>query len=306
MFEIWINSLCWAASAAGVAWYCGTTAQHLTYTTLADGRRQARPLPMLFRLLMPVARLIAPLIAIPAFTRFRESTRRRLISAGYDDVLRAEDLLALRMALPLVLGPIWCLMMALLIDMAPGRVSLALHRYQWIFFLLGVMLLFVYPAAWLKEAIGKRHRSIQRSLPFVLDLLTLSVEAGMDFMSALQRAVEKGEVSALGEELMRVVRQIQLGKTRREALRDMIARVNQSDMTSVMSSIVQADELGVSIGSILRIQSEQVRRKRFEQAEKRANEAPVKLLMPLICFIFPAVFIILLAPVVMQLAHILR
>ena len=140
-----------------------------------------------------------------------------------------------------------------------------------------------------------------RSLPFVLDLLTLSVEAGMDFMSALQRNVERARISPLNEELIRVIREIQLGKTRRQALRDMRQRVNMPDLGSVVSALAQADELGVSIGAILRIQSDQIRLRRFERAEKLANEAPVRLLFPLLFFIFPSVFLVLLGPIVARL-----
>jgi tight adherence protein C len=145
-----------------------------------------------------------------------------------------------------------------------------------------------------------RHRSIQRALPFVLDILTLSVEAGMDFMTALRRNTEQQKIDALNEELIRVVRMIQLGKTRRDALRELSGRVNLPDLRSVVNALVQADELGVSIGSILRIQSDQMRQRRFERAERLANEAPVKMLAPLMLFIFPSVFIVLLAPILVR------
>ena len=134
----------------------------------------------------------------------------------------------------------------------------------------------------------------------MLDLLTLSVEAGLDFMNAMQRIVERGKIDALGEELLRVLREIQLGKTRRNALKDMSERVDQADLRSVMNALVQADELGVGIASILRIQADQMRQRRFERAEKMANEAPVKMLFPLVAFIFPAVFLVLLGPIILQ------
>jgi tight adherence protein C len=134
----------------------------------------------------------------------------------------------------------------------------------------------------------------------MLDLLTLSVEAGLDFMSALQRIVERRRLDALGEEFVRVLREIQLGKTRRVALRDMSERVNHPDVRTVVNSLVQADELGVGISAILRIQADQMRQRRFERAEKQANEAPVKMLFPLVAFIFPAVFLVLLGPIILQ------
>jgi tight adherence protein C len=139
-----------------------------------------------------------------------------------------------------------------------------------------------------------------KSLPFVLDLLTLSVEAGMDFISALQRNCKSRRLDPLNEELLRMTKEIQVGSSRKEALRNMANRVKQPDLKAVAFALIQADELGVSIGAILRIQSEQLRSRRFDRAEKLASEAPVKMLGPLMLCIFPAVFIILLGPVLTQ------
>lgn len=122
----------------------------------------------------------------------------------------------------------------------------------------------------------------------------------MDFMSALQRNCERRKLDPLNEELIRMTGEIQVGTPRRVALRNMAARVRQPDLSSVTHALVQADELGVSIGSILRIQSDQLRSRRFDRAEKLANEAPVKMLGPLMLCIFPAVFVILLGPILSQ------
>ena len=165
---------------------------------------------------------------------------------------------------------------------------------------MGALLFYVYPLAWLRGAVKQRHLAIMRALPFVLDLLTLSVEAGMDFMSALQRNCERRKLDPLNEELIRMTREIQVGTPRRTALRNMSERVRQPDLRAVVHALVQADELGVPIGSILRIQSDQLRSRRFERAEKLANEAPVKMLGPLLLCIFPAVFLILLGPILLQ------
>ena len=165
---------------------------------------------------------------------------------------------------------------------------------------LQLMLMWVVPVIWLRGAVKRRHLSIQRSLPFVLDLLTLSVEAGMDFISALQRNCRQRKLDPLNEELLRMTKEIQVGSSRREALRGMADRVCQADLKSVAYALIQADELGVSIGAMLRIQSEQLRARRFDRAEKMAAEAPVKMLGPLMLCIFPAVFLILLGPIVSQ------
>ena len=130
----------------------------------------------------------------------------------------------------------------------------------------------------------------------------LSVEAGLDFMSALRRCTERPVVDPLSEELLRVVRETQIGTPRRDALRALAKRVAIPDVRSLVNALVQADELGVSVGAILRVQSDQIRQRRFERAEKLANEAPVKLLGPLVLFIFPSVFLVLLGPILFRLA----
>ena len=168
------------------------------------------------------------------------------------------------------------------------------------FVALKLMLLWIIPDLWLYGAVKRRHLSIQRALPFVLDLLTLSVEAGMDFVSALQRSSKVRRLDPLNEELLRMTKEIQVGSSRKAALLNMANRVRQRDLKSFAYALVQADELGVSIGAMLRIQSEQLRSRRFDRAEKLAAEAPVKMLGPLMLCIFPAVFIILMGPIVRQ------
>ena len=165
------------------------------------------------------------------------------------------------------------------------------------FVALKAMLLWVFPDIWLREAIKLRHTSIMRSLPFVLDLLTLSVEAGMDFVSALQRNCSAKKLNPLNEELLVMTREIQIGSSRKEALRHMSERVGEPNLRAFAFALIQADELGVSIGTMLRIQAEQMRDKRFDRAERLAAQAPTKMLFPLMLCIFPAVFIILLGPV---------
>ena len=168
------------------------------------------------------------------------------------------------------------------------------------FVTLQLMLGWIPPNLWLYSQVRRRHNSIMRALPFVLDLLTLSVEAGMDFISALQRNCKSRRLDPLNEELLRMTKEIQVGLSRRDALKGMAERVRQNDLKSVANALIQADELGVSIGTMLRIQSEQLRSRRFDRAEKLAAEAPVKMLGPLMLCIFPAVFIILLTPIISQ------
>ncbi|MBM4148724.1 MAG: type II secretion system F family protein [Lentisphaerae bacterium] len=295
----YIVSVLWALCAGGLAWYAAVIARQMTYVTLADGRRQQRSLPMLIRLVLPLAPTFAPLFDRPAFRRTREKTAGELVSAGFDGLLSDGEFMALRILMPGIYGVFWCGLVFMAMRSVPD--DSFMRRMQMLFHLAGLLWFAAYPGLWLHRSLQARHRSIQKSLPFILDLLTLSVEAGMDFMSALQRCVERRQVDALGEELIRVIRGIQLGKTRRDALREMSQRVNLPSLRSVVHALIQADELGVSVGYILRIQSDQIRLRRFERAEKLANEAPVKMLFPLMFFIFPAVFLILLGPVIYRL-----
>ncbi len=257
MIEICLICI-WAFVFAGLAWYISSVAGDVTYVTLADGRRQERSIPVLFRLLLPFVSNLDRVVSHRMFAKAIQDADEKLISAGFDGLLSGKEFVELSLLLPMI------------------------------------------PSIWLRLTIKRRHLAIMRALPFVLDVLTLSVEAGMDFISALQRNCASRRMDPLNEELLRMTKEIQVGSSRREALWNMANRCKQPDLKSVAYALIQADELGVSIGAILRIQSEQLRSRRFDRAEKLANEAPTKMLGPLMLCIFPAVFIILLGPVLGQ------
>ena len=287
----------WTLAAVLFAWYAASVASEVTYVTLADGRRQERSLPFVFKLLLPFVGNFDSLLARPAFAQQIATADEMLVSAGFEGVLTGREFVALKFLCPLVAGTFWVLLSAFLVTLMAGSpfdgpfVPLALG---------GVALFYLQPMMWLRGAVKRRHLSIMKALPFVLDILTLSVEAGMDFISALQRNCKSRRMDPLNEELLRMTKEIQLGSSRKEALRRMADRVKQPDLKSVAFALIQADELGVSIGTILRIQSDQLRERRFDRAEKLASEAPTKMLGPLMLCIFPAVFIILLGPVLTQ------
>ena len=299
-WQMVIINILWALSLTGLAWYIGQTALQITYVTLADGRQQERRLPLTFRLLLPLAPNLIPFFRRERFTKARTEINRRIIMAGYEGLLSGEEFFALRVLVPVIFGTLLAVAFGYLVAHMPDRMQRTFTSRQVFLYPLFYLLAFTWPGLWLQRSIRDRHRSIERALPFVLDLLTLSVEAGLDFMSAIKRIIERRKVDALGEELIRAFREVQLGRTRREALRFMADRIGQTDVGSVVSALVQADELGVSIGNMLRIQSELMRTRRFQRAEKLANEAPVKMLFPLTCFIFPSVFMVLLGPIIVQ------
>ena len=288
---------CWALCAAGLAAYAASIARQITYVTLADGRKTERRLPLVVRLLLPLAPNLRRFAGGRHFASARAQADQMIVSGGLDGVLTGTEFVALKFLMPIVCGTLWTVFVFLLSGLLPksfisdNRVLLSA---------MGALLFYAYPLAWLRGTVKQRHLSIMRALPFVLDLLTLSVEAGMDFMSALQRNCERRKLDPLNEELIRMTREIQVGTPRRVALRNMSERVRQPDLRSVVHALVQADELGVPIGAILRIQSDQLRSRRFERAERLANVAPVKMLGPLMLCIFPAVFIVLLGPILLQ------
>jgi tight adherence protein C len=154
---------------------------------------------------------------------------------------------------------------------------------------------FYLPNLLLQSKIDRRQKSIRKSLPDALDLLTICVEAGLGFDGAMGKVSEKWD-NELSLEFGRVLREIQLGKLRREALRDMAERIGIPEMTSFVAAIIQSEQLGVSMAKVLRIQADQMRMKRRQHAEEEAHKAPVKMLFPMVFLIFPALLIILLGP----------
>ena len=172
--------------------------------------------------------------------------------------------------------------------------------------IIGFLIGYMFPNSWLKAKAKQRQKEIQHTLPDVLDLLTVSVEAGLGFDAALLKVVEK-QKGVLAEEFLRVLQEIKMGRPRRETLRD-LARRNKpaEDLSNVVASLVQADQLGISIGSVLRNQAKQIRQKQRQRAEEKAQKAPVKMMIPLVFFVFPSIFIIVLGPAVIQIMEMFK
>jgi tight adherence protein C len=157
---------------------------------------------------------------------------------------------------------------------------------------------FVLPDTWLSDRILQRQRSVLRELPFYLDVITLAVESGLNLASALSQAADKGPPGPLRAELERVLRDLRTGRLRAEALRAMAERLALPAVGSLVSALIVAEQQGSALAPILRAQAEQRRNERFQRAEKLAMEAPVKMLLPLLVFIFPCTFAVLLFPIV--------
>ena len=161
---------------------------------------------------------------------------------------------------------------------------------------------FYMPELWLRGKISRRQKEIRNSMPDALDLLTICVEAGLGFDAAMAKVNEKWD-NELGREFGRVIREIQLGKLRREALRDMADRMGVPEMTSFVAAVIQSEQLGVSMAKVLRIQSDQMRIKRRQRAEEEAHKAPLKMLIPMAFLIFPSICIVLMSPAVLMLVR---
>lgn len=154
---------------------------------------------------------------------------------------------------------------------------------------------FYLPDILLQGTIDRRQKNIRKAMPDGLDLLTICVEAGLGFDAAMSKLYEKWD-NELGRAFGRVVREIQLGKLRREALRDMAERIGVTEMSSFVAAVIQSEQLGVSMAQVLRIQADQMRVRRRQLAEEEAHKAPIKMLLPMALFIFPALCIVLMTP----------
>ncbi|MFC0253905.1 type II secretion system F family protein [Massilia consociata] len=159
---------------------------------------------------------------------------------------------------------------------------------------------FVYPRVWLKDTLKRRQKMVVKALPAYLDFLTMGVEAGLNMAGAIGQAVAKGPEGPLKNEFAFVLRDLRSGLTRAEALRRMDERLKVPQVTSFINAVIQAERMGASLGPTFRAQADQRRIERFQLAEKLAMEAPVKLIFPLVAFIFPVTFVVLMFPIAVK------
>lgn len=294
-----------AAGAALCAWFA--LGRLLAEVPPEDRRWRDRP-PLLWRLSWPATRVLAALIDPILPGRYRRASARLLRQAGLDFGLDPAQLLAGRIVAAAALTVCGWLVADRLPALLPtahwgsGAVSVA---DRWLPFALGTSaaLGWLLPASWIRERRAARLRSIARSLPFYLDVITLSVESGANLTGALRHAVSKGPAGPLQVELERVLRDVRAGRSRADALRALADRLELPSVGSWVAALVAAERHGSSLGPILRAQAEQRRQERFQHAEKLAMKAPVKMLFPLLCFIFPCTFLLLFFPVAVRLVE---
>ncbi len=245
--------------------------------------------PFAERALLPLIRGVARMLMRATPQKNVENIRHKLDLAGNPYNWTPADFLGVR-GLAAIVTAVLAILLALVLQRDPAYIIL--------FIGVGGTLGFFLPIVWLGRRIKRRQNEIQRALPDAMDLLTISVESGLGFDQAMSKVTEKWD-NELSRAFGRAIAEIRVGKLRREALRDMAARIEVPDFTNFIAAIIQADQLGVSIAKVLRIQAEQMRIKRRQRAEMLANQAPVKMLIPLTFLIFPSIFIVLLGPTVL-------
>ncbi|MFL5735552.1 MAG: type II secretion system F family protein [Chloroflexia bacterium] len=239
-------------------------------------------------------RVIKPMVA--AITGFAskltpsqsaEKLRNQLVLAGNPYNMQATEFTALRLICAVILGGVFFVV---------GLFIMQLEGVQLIGVpLVGAFIGYLSPSFWLGRRIKARKKDIMKILPDAIDLMTISVEAGLAFDGAMQRVAEKWN-NALSLEFQRAIAEMRVGKSKRDALREIVVRTGVPDLSTFVASVIQADQLGVSISKVLRIQSEQLRIRRRQRAEEQAHKAPILMMIPMVFLIFPATYIVILGP----------
>lgn len=220
---------------------------------------------------------------------YRARVERKILTAGLENEINVDEFIGLQI--------LWGVMAPAFLTLL--NFALQLGFPYWFCGLMGLSGM-MFPHLYCRMQTGGRYLSVVADLPFFIDLLALSVEAGLDFINAIQRIVDKAQDSVLAEELGKVLKDIKLGRSRSDALKDLAHRLDIPEITSFVAVVNDADKTGADIGQVLKDQSEQMRLERFVRAEKMGAQASQTMLIPMIVFILPAVFIIVFGPAVLQ------
>ncbi len=248
--------------------------------------------PFSERIIYPFARKLGELATKFTPGSALQSTAKKLELAGNPGKMDPTMFLALRFIGGFGFGGVLFLVFSISpLDWPFGRILLVS--------VIAAALGFFFPQLWLESKIAQRQKAIRLAMPDSLDLLTICVEAGLGFDAAMSKVYEKWE-NELALAFGRVLREIQLGKLRRDALRDMAERIGIPEMTSFVAAVIQSEQLGVSMSKVLRIQADQMRIKRRQRAEEEAHKAPIKMLFPMGLLIFPSLMIVLLTPAALK------
>ncbi|MGA7733348.1 MAG: type II secretion system F family protein [Chloroflexia bacterium] len=244
--------------------------------------------PFADRVIKPVVAGITRALGKLTPAQGMEKVRQQLVLAGNPYNMGTSEFMGARMMAMVMLGGA-----AFGLSILMGAEPMGMLLYPTVMALVGYLL----PVFWLRGRIKKRQKVILKTLPDAIDLMTISVEAGLAFDGAMQRVAEKWN-NALSWEFQRALSEMRVGKSKREALHELVQRTGVPDLSTFVASIVQADQLGVSISKVLRIQSEQMRIRRRQRAEEQAHKAPILMMIPMVFLIFPATYIVILGPAV--------
>jgi tight adherence protein C len=251
--------------------------------------------PFIERVVYPILRQFGEMAAKNTPQNALQETTRKLELAGKAGFIDAPMFLASRFVAAAVLA-------VLTFSVSYFSILSQTFSRSLLYGLIGAALGFFFPQLWLSEQIKRRQLEIRKAMPDALDLLTICVEAGLGFDAAMSNVAEKWD-NELSLSFARAIREIQLGKIRREALKTMSDRIDLAEMTSFVAAIIQSEQLGVSMAKVLRIQADQMRMRRRQYAEELAHQAPVKMLIPMVAFIFPSIFIVLMTPAVLRIMN---
>lgn len=249
--------------------------------------------PFTERVLFPLARKLGEVATRFTPQNAMNSIARKLELAGVTYRIEPSMILAGQLFIGLLFAGIVLLFTSL------GNANWPASRVFILSLVFGI-LGFYFPQLWLSSKITRRQKEVRKAMPDALDLLTICVEAGLGFEAAMAKVADKW-VSELSLGFARAIQEIQLGKVRREALRDMAERIDIPEMTSFVAAVIQSEQLGVSLAKVLRIQSDQMRVKRRQRAEEEAHKAPLKMLIPMSLLIFPSLVIVLMTPAALRL-----
>lgn len=247
--------------------------------------------PFVERTLRPLVKRLSGSVSRVTSSNFTERTEKRLALAGNPGDMRVADWLGIK-AIGTIVGGILFFLLFVVVGLMDLPFVIALLMTG-----VGALLGYTLPEFWLGGRVRKRQHAILLMIPDALDLLTISVRAGLGFDSALGKVVEKLQ-GPLSDEFRRALAEVRVGKQRRDALRDIVARTEVPPLTNFIGAIIQAEQLGVSISKVLQVQSEQLRIERRQRAEEQAAKAPIKMLFPLVGCIFPSLFIVILGPAI--------
>jgi len=248
--------------------------------------------PFSDRVVMPIMRRIGDMASRFTPQHAVDQTRKLLELAGNPGRMDASTFMVLHFVAAVLFGGI-----VFVLTLFSKTFSLPIKMLIVLAF---TVLGYFFPDLWIRSKINGRQKGVRKAMPDALDLLTICVEAGLGFDAAMSKVNEKWD-NELSLAFGRVIREIQLGKLRRDALRDMADRLGIAEMTSFVAAVVQSEILGVSMAKILRIQSDQMRMKRRQHAEEEAHKAPIKMIFPMGLFIFPSLMIVLLTPAALRL-----